>query len=160
MDLCLPTEAQWEYAARAGTSTVWWGGNDRAKFAADRAGNIFDQSAKNGGYSGDAEAWDDHFDDAAPVGEFAPNPFGLHDVLGNVWEWCEDEYANDYAVYPARPDDGLRSLPAQEGPRLRVSRGGSWDARAELARCAHRERVDPSFRSDDLGLRPARAVTK
>ena len=163
LELRLPTEAQWEYAARAGTTSVYWCGDDPAEIDHRKAGNIFDQKAISVGYSvpktGSTEAWDDGFSDVAPVGTFTANPFGLHDVIGNVWEWCEDEYAGDYESAPARPGDGERSLPVQAGTRHRVFRGGGWLNGAVYARSASRYRGDPSDRINSLGVRPARVIT-
>jgi len=160
--LGLPTEAQWEYGARAGTTTVWWIGDEAAAIgpAGGRAGNIFDQRAKKSGYAGEAKDWDDGFEDVAPVGRFAANGFGLHDVLGNVWEWCADEYCEDYTAQPARAGDGLRALPVQTDLRPRVYRGGSWNYGPVFARSAIRHRDVPSAIGYILGLRPARVVNQ
>ncbi len=157
--LKLPTEAQWEYATRAGTTSTWWIGYDVAALGRGRAGNLFDQTARKAGYAGDAESWDDGFRDVAPVGSFAANGFGLHDVIGNVGEWCEDELV-DYGLAPPRAGDGLRALAVQSGPRFRVIRGGSWGVEAAFACSAYRYRADPSERDRNLGLRPARVVTE
>lgn len=157
--LRLPTEAQWEYAARAATTSVWWCGADAVDIDRRKAGNIFDQQAKRVGYQGTFEAsWNDGFDDVAPVGSFVANPFGLHDVIGNVWEWCEDEHASDYNASPTRLGDGLRSWAAESGITFRVCRGGSWHNGIAFSRHSIRNPQAPTFQNYDLGLRPARVI--
>lgn len=96
----LPTEAEWEYACRAGTETMYWMG-DRTSLLADVA-NVPDQSLarsyRESGQRLDYEVLetDDGFAGTAPVGSFRANPFGLYDVHGNVWEWCQDSYDANY----------------------------------------------------------------
>src|SRR5262245_14637069 len=93
LQLTLPTEAQWEYAARAGTETIWWTGGEKeslegAANLADVANQRMMQASLGGG---DVEAWlDDGHARSSPVGSYRANPFGLHDVVGNVSEWCRD----------------------------------------------------------------------
>ncbi len=138
LGLELPREAQWEYGARAGTTTVWWCGNDKAAIAA--AGNLADRYAKDNGGSGWG-AWEDWNDGNvihARVGSYLPNAFGLHDVIGNVWEWCQGLYGS--------------------GSANRVSRGGGFPVLAVYARSAFRSHDTPSHAVDLLGLRPARAL--
>ena len=134
----LPREAQWEYGARAGTTTVWWCGNDKAAIA--NAGNVADRHAKDHGGSGWGawEDWNDGNHSHARVGSYQPNAFGLHDVIGNVWEWCQDLYGT------GSPD--------------RVYRGGGFIFLAGSARSADRRNGPPSLAADFLGLRPARAL--
>jgi formylglycine-generating enzyme required for sulfatase activity len=139
LDLALPTEAQWEYAARAGTETPWWTGADM-------------QSLKDFANIGN---WHGGYNDTAPVGRFRPNGFGLHGTIGNVWEWCLDWYKS--YDQPVRVGDGLRLGPEQLGARLRVIRGGSFYVTAFYARSASRIESTPENRNYDLGLRPARA---
>jgi formylglycine-generating enzyme required for sulfatase activity len=91
----------------------------------------------------------------AAVGSFAPNAFGLHDVLGNVFEWCQDRWVA-YTL-PPRPGDGLRT---GRGSRLRLHRGGSFYLPASAARSAYRNANDASYRAGHVGCRPARSVTE
>ena len=163
--LRLPTEAQWERAARAGTSSPWWCG-DLASIAGAEglAGNVFDrESAASRGAPvswGNADPWDDGYVVHAPVGTFRANEFGLYDVLGNVWEWCEDQFDPTAYHRPHSPEDGHRLLGGRAGGTgLRVYRGGSFNGDALLARSAYRDKFSPSGRGDILGVRPARAIT-
>ena len=91
----------------------------------------------------------------APVGSFAANGFGLHDVHGNVWEWCADGYGG-YGASNPRAGDGLRSV---RGARSRVDRGGSFGNLAVIARGALRFWLDPGLRDNGLGVRPSRCIT-
>jgi len=157
LGLVLPTEAQWEYAARAGTTTVYWCGDDRA--ALPGVANLADQSYDRS-YTEVRrfEDWNDHFPDVAPIGSFKPNPFGLHDVHGNLWEWCRDWYLlYDHALAPGT---GERMPGAEDVPAARVYRGGGWFSAAILARSSARYFAVPSFRSALLGVRPARVITE
>ncbi len=111
--LCLPSEVEWEYAACAGTRTAYWWGD-----AWDEARGNVNVSGKRG--------WEDK-EGTTPVQRYAPNPWGLYDVHGNVWEWCSDLWQPRRDAPEARPD---------EGPR--VVRGGSWIDRPDYARAASR----------------------
>ncbi len=149
----LPTEAQWERAARAGTTTSWWTGDAIASLAG--AGNLADRFCREHG--GPATwSYEDELDDGymvhAPVGSFAPNAFGLFDVVGNVWEWCRDPMA-PYTATP-RPGDGLRD--AGPDARIRVFRGGAFSITAYHARSSNRGGYTPEYRFNSLGVRPAR----
>jgi formylglycine-generating enzyme required for sulfatase activity len=150
--LLLPTEAQWEYGCRAGSTTPWWPGPE----AKDLAGcaNVLDQRAERvqlawGRQEGD---FDDGRVTIGPVSSYRPNGFGLYDVHGNVWEWCLDEYGS-YAG-PVRAGDGLRLR--GDGSSYRVNRGGSFGLPAVLARSASRHGYTPTLCGNALGLRPAR----
>jgi len=134
----LPTEAEWEYAARAGTTTKYWWGNtashEYANYGADEC------------CSGLAKG-KDRWKYTAPVGSFEPNPFGLYDTVGNVWEWVQDIYSRDYY------SNSLSSNPT--GPSTgsyRVFRGGGWYNTAPYCRAAFRIGVSPDGRYD-LGFR-------
>ena len=156
LGLVLPTEAQWEYATRAGTNTVWWTGNDKESIGVERAGNLADGWAKRKGEPGEwgYEEWlEDGWIVHAPVGSFSANGFGLHDVIGNVFEWCRD----GYGLYDldVEPGDGLRKVTA---PHLRVRRGGSYNICAGSAHSAYRIANPPDYRFGN-GVRPARVIT-
>jgi formylglycine-generating enzyme required for sulfatase activity len=154
--LVLPTEAQWEYGARAGTQTPWWCGAKQDTIGEERAGNLADAFAKNNGAPeswSPFASWNDDATVHAGVGSYAPNGFGLHDVIGNVWEWCRDEYV-DHAE-EVKVGEGRRAVVVQEGPRDRVYRGGSFSYTASLTRSANRNRNAPEYRNFNLGMRPA-----
>lgn len=157
----LPTEAEWEYAARAGTSTALYSG--RLSILGRSNGPELHPIAWYGGNSGvrylggsDCSGWKEKqfpSDDCGtqPVGSKQPNPWGLHDMLGNVLEWCQTWYGD----YPAGPVQDPVGLPKGQ---YRVVRGGSWDGDAQNARAAYRYRDDPSYRFNNLGFRPARTL--
>jgi formylglycine-generating enzyme required for sulfatase activity len=152
--LALPTEAQWERGARGGTESVWWTGDDKRELAG--ATNLSDaankRSGRPSGYPG--EDWlDDGWAFTAPIGSYRANPFGLHDVVGNVSEWCRDDYGTYYL--PTRYGDGERLV---TGAQLRVVRGGNFNGLASEARSASRFQPRPETVSNLIGLRPARAV--
>jgi len=150
--LVLPTEAQWEYACRAGSGTPWSTGSTAASLRGHA--NLADLTSQRAG-----SAWpiEPEFDDGhvvhAPVGSFAPNGFGLFDMHGNVWEWCQDG-SGTYDV-ARRPGDGLR---LEANAERRVSRGGSFAFPAADARSAYRFFDSPGTTDANLGLRPARPV--
>jgi len=146
----LPTEAQWEYACRAGTETVYHWGDEPA----DGLGwcNVADQTLKQEFAEAASTSvllpWSDGYLFTAPVGRFRPNAFGLHDMHGNVLEFCRDWYGPDYyQVGPATDPTG----PA--AGEFRVLRGGDWSSYAKGCRSAKRYRDRPSIRCTNLGFR-------
>ncbi len=146
----LPTEAQWEYAARAGTTTRFSFGDRDEDLP--RYGNLSD---KNDPSSWSRTDFDDGHDVTAPVGSYRPSPWGLYDMHGNVWEWCTDDYHHDYK---GAPTDGRAWI---DSPRAgtRVVRGGGWHVVAQHQRSAGRFLSAPSTRNGLLGFRLARPVT-
>jgi serine/threonine protein kinase/formylglycine-generating enzyme required for sulfatase activity len=149
--MSLPTEAQWEYGCRAGTSTRYWSGKHPADLA--RVANIHDQtSVQNIPSWGTAAPFADGFTEIAPVGSFAANPFGLFDVHGNVWEWCFDHHT----IYESwvRSGDGLRL----DGHGPRVNRGGAYHNKPSATRSSCRDQGAPFNRSSSVGVRPARRI--
>jgi len=154
-DYTLPTEAQWEYACRAGTHTrFWWGENE---LPAGMHANVADETARlalsprirtelqgredwRWFKAADANAG------PAPVGSYAANPWGLYDMLGNAAEWCADwdgPYREDAVEDPRGPPDGRR----------RIVRGGSYETALWRTRCASRDGIPPTDRRSDLGFR-------
>lgn len=134
----LPTEAQWEYACRAGTVTPFSFGTTVTP----------DEVNYNGGYPYGAAAKGLYRKRTTTVGSFSANAFGLHDMHGNVWEWCADWYGDDYyKVSPSRNPNGPAS------GEYRVLRGGSWYDPANRCRSACRDWFSPTLRSFNLGLR-------
>ncbi len=125
LSLRLPTEAEWENACRAGTKTAYWWGDE------------FDNSRANNSDGG-----------TVPVLHYAPNDYGLFQMHGNVYEWCEDwfaDYPDGAVVDPSGPKDG----------HFRVVRGGSWFSDERLLRSAYRVLHEPAVRSDLIGVRLA-----
>jgi len=135
----LPTEAQWEYACRAGATTPFHTGQTISTDEANYDGNYVYGNGQKGKYRQTTIA----------VGSFKPNDFGLYDMHGNVWEWCSDWYAHSYAnaknVDPAGPGSGTITA--------RVVRGGSWGSIPILCRSAGRCGGPPDARMGDFGFR-------
>lgn len=146
----LPTEAEWEYAARAGTTSDWFWGDDPGQ--ACRYANVFDETGKiKGTFPWPNYPCNDNAPVTSPVGIFLPNPFGLYDMLGNVWEWCADTYAKD-----AYKHHSLNNPVYKRGDTLRIIRGGGWNNAPRIGRCASRSRNTPDFSSFYLGFRLVR----
>ncbi len=150
----LPSEAEWEYACRAGTRTARFWGDDRA--AAAQYANVADLSlARAMQENPDPERFfqhDDGFPFTSPAGAFAPNPWGLHDMLGNVWEWCEDHYQDSYDNIPL---DGTPNTTSGSSGR-RVLRGASWYGYPWDVRAGYRVGDVAGDRNSSTGLRVAR----
>ncbi len=133
----LPTDGEWEYAARAGNHGRFWWGED--------------EQVARANCEGCGALWDG--EKSAEVGRFPPNAFGLHDIAGNVWEWVEDCWSDTYAEAPT---DG--SAFENAGCGKRVIRGGAWSFPPKEMRSANRWRDFPSRRSDDTGFRVVREL--
>lgn len=139
----LPSEAEWEYAARAGTDgPFWWDGPispDKANFASNAKGTV-------------------------PVDCYDPNPWGLYQVHGNVWEWCQDVYRP--TLERIRSDGKANHADSKErtsgkgndGDHLRVLRGGGWGNVPALLRAAHRNKYRPDYKGDSVGFRVVRSL--
>ncbi len=170
----LPTEAEWEYACRAGTTTRFYSGDDPETMA--KIGNVADAAlkAKFPDWTGGIKA-SDGFVFTAPVGKFTPNAFGLYDMLGNAQQWCADRYSEEYYATspvddPPGPDSRAdRVLPATPvdliGPHHpagtvveadHVLRGGSWRDWAVGTRSARRLGRPRWYRDYETGFRVAR----
>lgn len=165
LELCLPSEAQWEYACRAGgrgaifegefdlvdgykapalDGIAWYGGNSGEGFDFDE---VFDSTVR------DEKQFPPEGTGTRVVGLKRPNGWGLYDMLGNVWEWCEDEWHKDYW---GAPSDGSPWV-ANEASAYRVVRGGAWNAHAGSVRSACRDRLyHLERRHDIIGFRCAR----
>lgn len=154
--LGMPTEAQWEYACRAGTATPWSTGDTVESLQG--FANLPDRYAKKFIPRWQCEtALDDGWVHTAPVGSFAANAFGLHDMHGNVSEWCQDSEAS--YTSPTQAGDGLRGqLP--DSDESRAYRGGNYRSLARFARAAMRTGHMTSVRSLVLGFRPARQIAR
>jgi len=146
----LPTEAQWEFGCRAGTTTRWPTGAQPRSLR--EVANLADQAlARQPGEVMDTMPWDDGFAFTSPVGTFRANDFGLHDLLGNAWEWCRDWYATDDVSRNVKEDP--------VGPASgtgKVTRGGGWNGHADF--CAadneyRRKSHEVTFCTNTLGFR-------
>lgn len=134
----LLTEAEWEYAARAGTTTAYYWGDEIGK--------------GNANCNGCGSMWDNK--QLAPVGSFKPNAFGLYDMAGNVWQWVQDCYDSDYG---RAPTDGSAATTGECDDR--AIRGGSWGSFPLSLRTATRYGLTAASRNDSLGFRVGRTLT-
>mgnify|MGYP001162677287 CR=1 FL=1 len=147
----LPTEAQWEYACRAGTDTLFWWGNELQE--AQGKENLHDASYDNW-YATLIHSkgfmrwlsWDDGYAQTSPVGKYQANPWGLYDMLGNATQWVRDgyaPYASEKRIDPIGPNQAKR----------RITRGGNWYVIPHYARSSRRSIVPAPFVSNTLGFR-------
>jgi formylglycine-generating enzyme required for sulfatase activity len=153
--MTMPTEAQWEYACRAGTETPYWTGADSSSLAG--AANVYDVAATRNALKKEVhEAFDDGWQAHAPVGSFRANPFGLFDVHGNVGEWCLDAPAANRVGF--RAGDGMKQ--SSERPNDRVQRGGSFQQQGRTGRASLWVFGPKETRAIDLGLRAVRRLAE
>ncbi len=152
----LPSESEWEYAARAGTATARFWGDGPA--GACQYANVADHALmRRMGQDFDTARFfdcDDGFPFTAPVGSFQPNPFDLHDMLGNVWEWCADHWHDSYEGCPT---DGSAWIFGGDKDR-RVLRGGSWNSYPKYIRAGIRNNDYLDSRHINVGFRIARTL--
>ena len=135
----LPSEAEWEYAYRAGTATRFYWGDDPNHTQIDD----YAWYSGNNTPSGTIDA-----------GQKLPNAWGLHDMSGNVWEWCEDEWHDNYN---GAPNDGSAWVDSPRGGS-RLLRGGSWSSSAGLCRAASRSNSTPDSHCNPIGFRVVLAL--
>jgi formylglycine-generating enzyme required for sulfatase activity len=139
----LPSEAQWEYACRAGSSTPFHFGPTLTPEQAN-----YDS---NGSYAKGPKS--PHRQQTTDVGRFPANAFGLHDMHGNVWEWCADNWHSSYVNAPSDGQPWLSSGAANHDPKLRVLRGGSWASMPGYCRSAYRNNALSSLTCGTIGFR-------
>lgn len=136
IDCRLPTEAEWEYACRAGSTTPFYTGNNISTDKANFDGNYPYNKGEKGIFR----------KKTTPVGSFEPNAFGLYDMHGNVWEWCSDfygPYSKEPQIDPKGPEKGI----------YHPIRGASWFFASRFCRAARRGTNVPDYHGDDLGFR-------
>jgi formylglycine-generating enzyme required for sulfatase activity len=141
---CLLTEAEWEYAARAGTPTRFWWGSSITPAQANYSGNYIYEGRRSKG---------EYREGTLPVGSFQPNPWGLYNVHGNVWERCEDTW---HVNYNGSPIDGSAWTSGGDEGNGRVVRGGSWGSSRRNLRAAYRGRS--TVEGNGIGFRLARTL--
>jgi formylglycine-generating enzyme required for sulfatase activity len=151
LGLTLPSEAQWEFGCRGGSAGPFSCPAAELKAHANLADRAYGRAFTRGVT---LMEWDDGFQFHAPAGSFEPNALGLHDMHGNLWEWCLDGYEEGF-YRDSPPADPVARW---RGATHRVLRGGSFMDNARFARSSHRAYDDPQNAADTLGLRPAKGI--
>ncbi|HEX7348709.1 MAG TPA: formylglycine-generating enzyme family protein, partial [Rhodanobacteraceae bacterium] len=149
----LPTEAEYEYAERAGTTTLYWWGNGAPESKVENLTGSGDRSPAHRSWAHAFKGYNDGYWGPAPVMSFLPNPFGLYDIDGNVSEWVADCWHDNYM---RAPSDG--SAWVNPGCSERVIRGGSWGSAPEQDRSSFRMGAAADSRSGRVGFRVARTL--
>ncbi len=149
----LPTEAQWEYACRAGAKAARYWGDDPNQACSH--GNVADGSVKKRFTRWATHGCEDGYVYTARVGSFKPNRLGLYDMMGNVWEWCRDKCWSKGKVATNTYRSGIKNPLGSKGAN-RVIRGGAWSATPRDVRSAYRFLQGPAFRDCSLGFRLVR----
>ena len=147
----LPSASEWEYAASAGGSPASALASDLA--SACKQANVADQAAAQRYPGWNVLACNDRYVQSAPVGTFAPNAFGLHDMIGNMFEWVQDCWSDSYQ---GAPSDGSARL--QGDCASREMRGGSWFTSPDYLRASYRNRFAHDYRSSSVGFRIVREI--
>jgi formylglycine-generating enzyme required for sulfatase activity len=153
-DYRLPSEAEWEYACRAGTTTPFHFGETIATDLANYGGTDDPDNNRSGSYGRGPKGIDRS--ETTPVGTFLPNAFGLYDMHGNVWEWCLDHL---HSNYEGAPTDGSAWLSDEKGAHCPL-RGGSWYDSPRYCRSAVRGYSTPGGRNDNIGFRVVCSANK
>ena len=141
LDYRLPTEAQWEYACRAGTETPFYFGETLYKEVANYDGNYTYGAGSKRKYLGKT----------TDVGSYPANGWGLYDMHGNVWEWCLDPWHENYGSAPS--DDRVWDASNDSGSKLRLNRGGAWHDNPGYCRSASRNNFGPAIQPYNIGFR-------
>lgn len=149
----LPSEAEFEYALRGGTTTLYWWGDGTPDKRVENLTGALDRSRNGRRWSNAFRGYRDGYWGPAPVMSFLPNPFGLYDINGNVSEWVDDCWHDSYL---RAPRDGSAWI--NPGCSAHVVRGGSWGSAPDQDRSAYRQGVDADVRSARVGFRVAREL--
>ncbi len=143
----LPTEAEWEYACRADSTTPFHFGDTITTDLANYRGTDHEEYQWSGSYDQGSKGV--YRRETTPVDSFSPNAFGLYDMHGNLWEWCQDDYSDNYNVTPV---DGSAWV-SKENSGLKILRSGSWGDIPRFCRSAIRLSLNPGLRDIDVGFR-------
>ena len=151
----LPTEAEWEYACRAGTAAPFYFGETITTDLANYRGADYEELGLSGSYDDGPEG--EYKGQTTPVGHFdSPNAYGLCDMHGNVWEWCQDHWHNSYEGAPV---NGTAWIEGGNANR-RIIRGGSWNDYPRFCRSAYCDSYSPAYRDSDIGFRVSCAAPR